>query len=232
VLADRSGRLEELVGGLELALRSLLRGRRRAQTIPAAHGPRRYRHQREARGAQARKSGTLTITMDNASVIQHAVAIKGNGLNVKGKTVGKGRRLDRVREPEARDLRVLLSGRWARAGRHEGNTDSQVDLHCSVQTCERWPQRRLTFRLGRARTESASARLSTRRSCFDGLRQATSARRFWRVERMKRRSTRHTPCSEICTPSHLARASSAEIRRGPSPSEAGAGKRVVGPELA
>jgi hypothetical protein len=61
VLADRSGRLEELVGGLELALRGLLRGGRRAQTIQPPTGLAAVATEREARGAQARKSGTLSL---------------------------------------------------------------------------------------------------------------------------------------------------------------------------
>jgi hypothetical protein len=44
-----------------------------------------------------------------------------------------------------------------------------------------------------------------------------SARRFDRVLRLKRRSTNQTPFSETRSPPHLARASSAEIRRGPWP---------------
>jgi plastocyanin len=36
------------------------------------------------------KAGNVTITMDNPSPVQHAVAIKGNGVDVDGSTVGKG----------------------------------------------------------------------------------------------------------------------------------------------
>ena len=36
------------------------------------------------------KAGKVTITMDNPSDIPHAVAIEGNGVDVDGKTVGKG----------------------------------------------------------------------------------------------------------------------------------------------
>ena len=36
------------------------------------------------------KPGKVTITMDNPSDIPHAVAIEGNGVDVDGKTVGKG----------------------------------------------------------------------------------------------------------------------------------------------
>ena len=36
------------------------------------------------------KAGKVTITMDNPSGIPHAVAIEGNGVDVDGKTVGKG----------------------------------------------------------------------------------------------------------------------------------------------
>jgi plastocyanin len=36
------------------------------------------------------KSGKVTITMDNPSPIDHAVAVKGNGVSVDGNTVGKG----------------------------------------------------------------------------------------------------------------------------------------------
>ena len=36
------------------------------------------------------KAGKVTITMDNPSPVQHAVAIEGNGVDVAGKTVGKG----------------------------------------------------------------------------------------------------------------------------------------------
>jgi uncharacterized cupredoxin-like copper-binding protein len=36
------------------------------------------------------KSGKVTITMDNPSPVQHAVAIEGNGVDVSGNTVGKG----------------------------------------------------------------------------------------------------------------------------------------------
>ena len=36
------------------------------------------------------KAGKVTLTMDNPSDIPHAVAIEGNGVDVDGKTVGKG----------------------------------------------------------------------------------------------------------------------------------------------
>jgi uncharacterized cupredoxin-like copper-binding protein len=36
------------------------------------------------------KSGKVTITMDNPSPVQHAVAIEGNGVDVDGNTVSKG----------------------------------------------------------------------------------------------------------------------------------------------
>jgi uncharacterized cupredoxin-like copper-binding protein len=36
------------------------------------------------------KAGKVTIVMTNPSPLQHDVAIKGNGVKVKGKTVGKG----------------------------------------------------------------------------------------------------------------------------------------------
>jgi uncharacterized cupredoxin-like copper-binding protein len=36
------------------------------------------------------KSGKVTITMDNPSPVQHGVAVKGSGLDVKGNTVGQG----------------------------------------------------------------------------------------------------------------------------------------------
>jgi plastocyanin len=36
------------------------------------------------------KKGTLTIVMANPSSFPHAVAVKGHGLNKKGKTVNKG----------------------------------------------------------------------------------------------------------------------------------------------
>jgi plastocyanin len=36
------------------------------------------------------KAGKVTITMDNPSDIPHAVAIEGDGVDVDGKTVGKG----------------------------------------------------------------------------------------------------------------------------------------------
>jgi len=36
------------------------------------------------------KSGKVTIKMDNPSPVDHAVAIKGNGANASGNTVGKG----------------------------------------------------------------------------------------------------------------------------------------------
>jgi plastocyanin len=36
------------------------------------------------------KAGTVTIDMSNPSGLPHAVAIKGNGVNVDGKTVDKG----------------------------------------------------------------------------------------------------------------------------------------------
>jgi len=36
------------------------------------------------------KAGTVTITMDNPSAVQHGVAIKGNGVNSTGKIVNKG----------------------------------------------------------------------------------------------------------------------------------------------
>jgi plastocyanin len=38
------------------------------------------------------KAGKVTITMDNPSDIPHAVAIEGNGVDVDGKTVGKGKK--------------------------------------------------------------------------------------------------------------------------------------------
>jgi plastocyanin len=34
--------------------------------------------------------GRVTIVMKNLSVLRHDIAIKGNGVNAKGKTVGKG----------------------------------------------------------------------------------------------------------------------------------------------
>ena len=36
------------------------------------------------------KAGKVTITMDNPSDVPHAVEIEGNGVEAKGKTVGKG----------------------------------------------------------------------------------------------------------------------------------------------
>jgi plastocyanin len=36
------------------------------------------------------KAGNVTITMDNPSPVQHAVAIEGNGLDKDGNTVGMG----------------------------------------------------------------------------------------------------------------------------------------------
>jgi plastocyanin len=36
------------------------------------------------------KAGKVTITMENPSGIPHAVGIEGNGVDVDGKTVGKG----------------------------------------------------------------------------------------------------------------------------------------------
>ena len=36
------------------------------------------------------KAGTVRITMKNPAPFKHAIAIKGNGVNVKGKVVGKG----------------------------------------------------------------------------------------------------------------------------------------------
>jgi uncharacterized cupredoxin-like copper-binding protein len=36
------------------------------------------------------KAGQVTIKMDNPSPVQHAVSIEGNGVDVDGKTVGKG----------------------------------------------------------------------------------------------------------------------------------------------
>jgi uncharacterized cupredoxin-like copper-binding protein len=36
------------------------------------------------------KAGKVTIKMDNPSPVQHAIGIKGNGVDVDGKTVGKG----------------------------------------------------------------------------------------------------------------------------------------------
>jgi plastocyanin len=36
------------------------------------------------------KAGKVTIVMSNPSFLQHDVAIKGNGVKVKGKVVGKG----------------------------------------------------------------------------------------------------------------------------------------------
>jgi plastocyanin len=37
------------------------------------------------------KHGTVTIVMSNPSSTKHAIAIQGHGINVKGKTVGKGK---------------------------------------------------------------------------------------------------------------------------------------------
>jgi plastocyanin len=37
------------------------------------------------------KHGTVTIAMSNPSSTKHAVAIQGHGINIKGKTVGKGK---------------------------------------------------------------------------------------------------------------------------------------------
>lgn len=36
------------------------------------------------------KAGRVTIVMKNLSILPHDVAIKGNGVNAKGKLVGKG----------------------------------------------------------------------------------------------------------------------------------------------
>jgi plastocyanin len=36
------------------------------------------------------KAGKVTITMDNPSPVQHAIAIEGNGVSQSGSTVGKG----------------------------------------------------------------------------------------------------------------------------------------------
>jgi uncharacterized cupredoxin-like copper-binding protein len=36
------------------------------------------------------KAGKVTITMDNPSPVEHAVGVKGNGVNEQGSTVGKG----------------------------------------------------------------------------------------------------------------------------------------------
>ena len=36
------------------------------------------------------KAGKVTIVMKNAAILPHNVAIKGNGVNKKGKVVGKG----------------------------------------------------------------------------------------------------------------------------------------------
>jgi plastocyanin len=36
------------------------------------------------------KKGSVTLSMANPSALQHAIAIKGGGKNVKGKTVNKG----------------------------------------------------------------------------------------------------------------------------------------------
>jgi uncharacterized cupredoxin-like copper-binding protein len=36
------------------------------------------------------KAGKVTITMDNPSPVQHAIGIKGNGVEKDGSTVGKG----------------------------------------------------------------------------------------------------------------------------------------------
>ena len=37
------------------------------------------------------KAGKVTITMDNPSAVPHAVGIRGDGLDVKGETVGQGK---------------------------------------------------------------------------------------------------------------------------------------------
>ena len=36
------------------------------------------------------KAGNVTITMDNPSPVQHAIAVEGNGVDQKGPTVGMG----------------------------------------------------------------------------------------------------------------------------------------------
>lgn len=36
------------------------------------------------------KAGTVTITMDNPSPLQHAIAVEGNGVDKDGQTVSKG----------------------------------------------------------------------------------------------------------------------------------------------
>ena len=37
------------------------------------------------------RAGVVTLTMDNPSAVPHAVAIKGKGLDVRGKSVGRGK---------------------------------------------------------------------------------------------------------------------------------------------
>jgi uncharacterized cupredoxin-like copper-binding protein len=42
------------------------------------------------KSALSAKSGRVTIKMDNPSPVEHAVSIKGNGVDAGGNTVGKG----------------------------------------------------------------------------------------------------------------------------------------------
>ena len=78
------------------------------------------------KSALSAKPGKVTITMDNPSDIPHAVAIEGNGVDVDGKTVGKGEKSIASRRPQAGHLHVLLPRPRPRGGRHEGQAHGEV----------------------------------------------------------------------------------------------------------
>ena len=54
------------------------------------------------------------------------VAVEGNGVDKDGQTVGNGRHLHGHREPEARQVHLLLPGRRPPRGRHGGHADGLV----------------------------------------------------------------------------------------------------------
>ena len=78
------------------------------------------------KSALTAKAGKVTITMDNPSDIPHAVVIEGNGVDVDGKTVGKGEKSIASADLKPGDLHVLLPRPRPRGRRHEGQAHGEV----------------------------------------------------------------------------------------------------------
>ena len=64
--------------------------------------------------------------MDNPSDVPHAVAIEGNGVEVDGKTVGKGEKSIASGRPQGRDLR--RSTARSATGRAEAGMEGKLTV--------------------------------------------------------------------------------------------------------